>query len=582
MGQIKLIDYLKINPDPAYGKLSSRDKVKMMDNMLSDPSEKRGLEIYYDLSHSGRRINNRIYTVKGQRDGIATLTHPYPKPILTHHDGTSDPIGRFVSGQWEDLSNSAWYHFSDANEFLEVKRAFESDSPKRIYSVMKKYNLLTNKDWPGLGRMRVRARITDEKAIEKFLDGRYVTFSAGSTTDRHVCSICDSDWAEGDVCEHRHGKIYDGDICVFVTGQFEVLEGSVVNMPADDLSQVLSMELKDCEAITIDNKCLVDENTIYLSDSIFNLTENFMEHETTQPEEILEVHDSVDTTPADTTGEEPTASQTSAAEETAGSETELSAEDAEASQEVVEVADVHSKEGGEVSAEEGMVIDQEQPMIKVLERIASKLDEFVDKFISQEQADVVPQEEVCQTPSTDTLESEALDSPEKREPPKPSTEGLEDQSEATLLEQQEAAGAEDQDLVGPADSGPQTAPAADSNPQHDLQKELSSLREKYERLKEDHVDLLKSRDSTADYIVVDKDLNKVQIENPALAAELPADRKQSISELGDFEKSVVSRFEEILTTKGLDAAEQYVSTQKRYLPRGFHPSKYIGDINYGS
>ena len=83
--------------------------------------------------------------------------------------------------------------------------------------------------------MRVQANITDEDAIKKFLDGRYLTFSAGSTTNRHVCSICDNDWATDGICEHRHGEQYDGETCVFITGDFIVLEGSIVNTPADDL-----------------------------------------------------------------------------------------------------------------------------------------------------------------------------------------------------------------------------------------------------------------------------------------------------------------------------------------------------------
>ena len=167
MSKIKLIDYIKVDPDPSLLSLSSREKVKLIDNMFSGDL-RQGLNITYDLSHSGRRINNRIYTTKGQQDGIDTLTYPYPKPILIHHNEGTDPIGRFTYGQWEDLSNEALVHFDSIDEFMEVKKAFDRDVPKEIYRVMKKYNLLTKKDWPGLGRMRVTAKISDEKAIEKF------------------------------------------------------------------------------------------------------------------------------------------------------------------------------------------------------------------------------------------------------------------------------------------------------------------------------------------------------------------------------------------------------------------------------
>lgn len=289
MNRIKLIDYVKVDPDPSLAKLSVREKVSLIDSIVSE-SETKGLYITYDLSHSGRRINNRIYTTKGQQKGINTLLSPYPKPILTHHDGGSDPIGRFTDGRWEDLSAQAMSFFDNVQDYMSVRKSFDSDDPERIFKSLKQHNLLTNTDWPGLGRMRVQAKITDQKAIEKFLDGRYVTFSAGSTTDRHVCSVCLSDWAQGDLCEHRHGKIYDGDLCVFVTGEFQVVEGSVVNMPADDLSQVSSMELVDQLASIMSVKeCAIDKDTIYLSDSIYNFTEkNMPEHETKATEPVAD------------------------------------------------------------------------------------------------------------------------------------------------------------------------------------------------------------------------------------------------------------------------------------------------------
>jgi hypothetical protein len=159
--------------------------------------------------------------------------------------------------------------YDDAKEFLQssqavldIHNAFAGDDPEKIYDTLKAMNLIENKQWPGLGRMRVQANITDEEAIKKFMDGRYLTFSAGSTTDRHVCSICKTDWAKDGMCEHRHGKTYDGEICVFITGDFLVMEGSVVNTPADDLSQLVHMEMRDSEDATeviTDKEIYIDE-----------------------------------------------------------------------------------------------------------------------------------------------------------------------------------------------------------------------------------------------------------------------------------------------------------------------------------
>ena len=272
---IKYNDYIQVNPDERVLSLDKKDKVAMIDNMLTSAySGGRGLVVTYDLSHSGRRINNRIYSTKGQQRGIESLTEPYAKPILKNHDQRSEPIGRFIGGEWQNLYDEAAEYLQSSQAALDIHSAFSGDDPGKIYHAMKSFNLIQDKKWPGLGRMRVQANITDEEAIKKFMDGRYLTFSAGSTTNRHVCSICESDWALDGMCEHRHGQEYDGETCVFITGDFIVLEGSVVNTPADDLSQLVHMELRDSEEDTFTRNDSAHIEEIILTDSIYNLGES--------------------------------------------------------------------------------------------------------------------------------------------------------------------------------------------------------------------------------------------------------------------------------------------------------------------
>mgnify|MGYP001436116850 CR=1 FL=1 len=267
-------DYIQVNPDERILTLDKWEKVKIVDQILNRSySGGKGLLITYDLSHSGRKINNRVYSTKGQQRGIDSLTNPYPKPIIKNHNMHGEPIGRFVGGEWQDLSDLALNHLRAEDSYWDVRDAFISDEPERIYKTLKKHNLLDDKRWPGLGRMRVQANITDEDAIKKFMDGRYLTFSAGSTTDRHVCSICNQDWAKDGMCEHRHGKMYDGEKCIFVTGDFLVLEGSVVNSPADDLSQLVSMEMKDELGSCDITERFHGTNQILFTDSSFNFGE---------------------------------------------------------------------------------------------------------------------------------------------------------------------------------------------------------------------------------------------------------------------------------------------------------------------
>ena len=269
---IKYNDFVQINPDKRILSLDKKEKVEITDNIINRAySGGRGLVITYDLSHSGRKINNRIYSTKGQQKGIDSLTEPYAKPILLNHDQSGEPIGRFIGGEWQNLYDEASNFLQSSQAIMDIHNVFVEDDPGKIYNTLKSFNLINNKRWPGLGRMRVQANITDEEAIKKFMDGRYLTFSAGSTTDRHVCSICESDWSQDGMCEHRHGQQYDGETCVFITGDFIVLEGSVVNTPADDLSQIVHMEMRDSNESSEITDYIKSPEEIIMTDSTYEL-----------------------------------------------------------------------------------------------------------------------------------------------------------------------------------------------------------------------------------------------------------------------------------------------------------------------
>ena len=668
MGKIKLIDFIKVNPDPSFAKLSKREKIKLVDSFITK-EDNNGLLITYDLSHSGRRINNRIYSTRGQQDGIQSLLNPYPKPILIHHDGDSDPIGRFVRGEWQDLSNQALGFFDDIKDFMQVKNAFLKDDPEQIYSVMKKNNLLTNKEWPGLGRMRVQARISDSKAIEKFLDGRYITFSAGSTTDRHVCSICLTDWAEGDICEHRHGKIYDGEICVFITGQFEVLEGSVVNMPADDLSQVLSMELTDKPDMLPRNSdnCMVDQDTIYLSDSIYKM-------ESIMSETMTEV--------ADTATEKTVSAEVSPKEDTTEVKMETSevveeTNTDEASSELIKddkaIEEEESIELQEETSNETLSDSNDGDAVDTATSEETKLDQILDIFnkILNKVEEKKELREVEQDNDNDSSmeEGQHKDTAETKEEAeeKEVLQASDRSEEQRLQEVSETSSESDQDdldwylldaaltlelgdsklsaeeleqLPDSAFCGPDRSfPVPDSahinaarklvdraklsasqrevvlncinKKAEDLGCDSDNLSSEYEALKEDHQvvlkrvewleaklqDLLNLLAKTSSEVLTGNDtsveklvesLNDnicneeavktretvAKIENPSVAS---SEATKAIDDLGSFEKSVVKQYDKLLSTKGLGAANNYLASKRRYLPRGFHPNKFIGD-----
>ena len=263
-------DIIEISPQKSLVDLSKTDKHKFMDRILDAKREdKRGLSIEFNLSSAGRRINNRIYTPTGQRAGIESWTAPYPKPIIRNHDKSEDPMGRFSKVEYSSLDDKALAFFKNAKEFMFFKDALESDQPARIIKALKQNKLLTSNKWPGIGELVANARIFDEGAIEKFLDGRYMTFSAGSHTDRYVCSKCLTDWALGEHCDHRAGQVTeDGDLVFFVTGGFYGEEGSVITNPANDYSSMRSLSFADSLNYSIpQSECMTDTSTIYITDS---------------------------------------------------------------------------------------------------------------------------------------------------------------------------------------------------------------------------------------------------------------------------------------------------------------------------
>lgn len=600
----KLNDYISIKPDEKLVSLEDSEKQVLVDQFTKTKKTKKGLFITYDLSHSGRRINNRIYTTKGQRDGINTVMKPYPKPILQHHDKSRDPIGRFVSAEWEDLSQEAMKFFSNVNDFMEVKHAYDSDDPEEIYRVMKKYNLLTDKSWPGLGRMRVKAQITDKEAIEKFLDGRYITFSAGSSTDRHICSICNSDWAQSDLCEHRHGRIYDGEVCVFITGAFNVMEGSVVNMPADDLSQLQSMELMSEDSLeNFDSQDFkVDTSGIIITDSFYSLEETDMNKEETV-EETVETCDTETQTQEESLEDkiverltkfinEKFSSVFSKLKEVEDEEKEQKdkeekVESKELEQEVQSeneqvdekqeqensdgssVRGVQASVPNETASEEKVVADTDGDINKLLEK-AEIIDteevaldwylldaglhfELADKALTTEQRNELPDSAFCGPERSFPVNDCAHVTAAKR-----------------LLNRAKLSDSQKAKVLSCVEKKSVSLKCDIEKDSNDFNKEISSLKEEIKALKEK----LSSSDEKKEDTISIAD---VVVENPSIAStdESSVTDVAKVSELGSYEKAFIKDYKKILEEDGEIEANNFYFVKSRYLKKGFDPKKYI-------
>ena len=162
--------------------------------------------------HAGKTRNHNIYPserLRGDRFyrdptsgkempcGVYSFTMPYPKPMITDHTPTADnTTGRIINAQF-------------------VKDSF------------------TGKDM-----IVIMPEITSPDAIEKILDGRYMTVSVGATTDSARCNICGKDIINEGWCEHDKGQEYDGVICGWIVGNLWFDECSWVAVPADPDARV--------------------------------------------------------------------------------------------------------------------------------------------------------------------------------------------------------------------------------------------------------------------------------------------------------------------------------------------------------
>lgn len=190
----------------------------------ADGTTKVMLKPRIEAIHAGRTKNNTIYLkekLQGDREkhsGVHSWTYPYPKPMIINHDTRNEPLGRITSAQYIEDSVT------------------------------------------GKPCIVISPEITDKEAIEKLMDGRYLTVSVGCFVDSATCNICGSNVME-DWCEHYRGEEYDGVICGWVLGDLDFYECSFVNVPADQHAGVVGFdEGFQLEAYTLENNKLYQYN----------------------------------------------------------------------------------------------------------------------------------------------------------------------------------------------------------------------------------------------------------------------------------------------------------------------------------
>lgn len=229
------------------------------------------LTVTIDATHSGVLTNRRVYPGKHVSVGYKSFfskasggSSEYDKPVLKHHDLFNDPIGR--------VTNAIFTAYKTGKDFDED---FKSPDPM---------------GGKGSGVVTITAKITDLESIQKIIDGRYLSVSAGHSTDSMTCSICNKSIMK---CDHYPGQYYDiegepsdaedGFMCFYITGNMNYDEISFVNMPAQPPAKLLNHRWEDfnkadfskdtlvIESMTRGKKSLVRDFSLVDDDSEYNL-----------------------------------------------------------------------------------------------------------------------------------------------------------------------------------------------------------------------------------------------------------------------------------------------------------------------
>jgi len=180
----------------------AKSSVKVADGVYPDR-----LRVRVPGTHGGFvNKNGYFYKVDGMKEAYKSWVSPYKKPVLIGHGDNEDPIGRVVAA------------------------TLVEDDP------MDYVNKFGRTDNIPAAHIDMELEITDQESIKKILDGIYLTVSQGADCDDVRCSICDQDIAEEGPCDHKRGKVYDGELAYWVFGPLNYQELSIVNVPSDEFA----------------------------------------------------------------------------------------------------------------------------------------------------------------------------------------------------------------------------------------------------------------------------------------------------------------------------------------------------------
>lgn len=233
-------DYCKVQP-------LSDNQVSEMKDFFSNP-ENKGLEVTLEATHSGFMNDNlRFYIPSRMRDGVRSFTkRNKPAKILKHHDAQSDPVGIIVDAEYVDTVPEALRE----NKNIQILNDSSFPIKKQISAAKRlmKSGIMSSDDWRGLGYIKLKAIVLDDKTIKQVQTGLFDAVSTSFSSPGHVyCNVCGQNLVTDGFCEHEPGKLYKdneeddedpGVICGMIPGVHNYQECSFVVMDGDPLTAV--------------------------------------------------------------------------------------------------------------------------------------------------------------------------------------------------------------------------------------------------------------------------------------------------------------------------------------------------------
>lgn len=297
--------------------VNSKGEVIDSTQLLKDASDGKvnivALDVDMEATHSGKNHNHCIYYEDSMEKDCESFMNPFHKPVLKNHDDYSEPLGRVTQA------------YAGPSELTDERSA-----------------------------IHLKARVTDQDAIPKFLDKRYGTVSIGGSMGTVTCNICGKTILKDGkfhFCGHWRGETYKDQVCYWGARDIEYHEVSIVNNPADDFAQIMKVTVLTDKDTQQDNKNK-EENSMGGSDSTETNVDDIIDQALgTTP--TAEVQDS--TIPVEDQTQEPTT-------ETADGSTEAGQATDESGQTPADTTD------GQTSTEEEPKNDEKDAKITQLEQ----------------------------------------------------------------------------------------------------------------------------------------------------------------------------------------------------------------------